>query len=308
MKKKCRFTFGPVPSRRLGRSFGVDIVPFKTCTYDCIYCQLGGTTHKTIERKEYIPILDVLGEISNSIMNIDADYITLSGSGEPTLNSGIGKLILGIKKLTSIPVAVLTNGALLSEKEVRDELSEADLVIPSLDAGRDEVFQRINRPHPAIEFSKMIEGAARLRKEFKGKLWLEIMLVNGINTSDREVKKLIPLIERIRPDRIQLNTVVRPPAEEGARLIPDNRMEKIEATLGPKVELIAKYERKYKGIPSSREEILNMLKRRPCSLDGLVSVTGLHRSEILKYIDAFKGKGVITTSSRKGQTFYRVKS
>lgn len=306
MKKKRRFTFGPVPSRRLGRSLGIDIVPFKICTYDCIYCQLGRTTCKTVEIKEYIPIADVLEEVKNLHKSIDADYITLSGSGEPTLNSEIGNLISGIKELTSIPAAVLTNGSLLSRKEIRNAIQKADLVIPSLDAGEDETFQRINRPHSSIKFDEMVEGIVQFRREFKGKLWLEIMFVDGINSSDTDIRKFIPLIDRIKPDRIQLNTVVRPPADEEIRQVSMERMEVIRKTIGPEVELITKHERTYDGLPPSGDEILAMLKRRPCSLSDLASVTGLHRNEILKYIGDFKEKRIITTTQGKGETYYRI--
>ena len=304
--KNRKFTFGPVPSRRLGRSLGIDIVPFKICTYVCIYCQLGRTTCKTVETKEYIPIADVLEEIKNLHKSIDADYITLSGSGEPVLNSGIGNLISGIKKLTSIPVAVLTNGSLLSRKEIRDAIQKADLVIPSLDAGENETFQRINRPHSSIKFDEMVEGIIQFRMEFRGELWLEIMFVDGINSSDTDVRKLIPLIDRINPDRIQLNTAVRPPADEGVRQVSMERMEIIRKTIGPEVELITKHERTYDGLPPSGDEILAMLKRRPCSLSDLASVTGLHRNEILGYVADFKEKGLITTTPGKGETYYKI--
>jgi wyosine [tRNA(Phe)-imidazoG37] synthetase (radical SAM superfamily) len=301
-----KFTFGPVPSRRLGKSFGIDLVPFKTCSHDCIYCQLGCTSNKTVERKEYVPITDVLREIESCLKEIDADYITLSGSGEPTLNSGMGDLICGIKKLTSIPVAVLTNGSLLPEEEVRDALSKADLVVPSLDASSEKTFQRINRPHPSLRFDRIVEGIAQFRRKFSGKLWLEIMFVDGINTSDAGVRNFIPLIERINPDRVQLNTVVRPPAEEGVHQVSRDAMERIRKILGPKAELIVEYDKEYEGMPPSGEEILATLKRRPCSLTDLVSCTGLHRNEILKYLTAFKEKGVITATLRNGETYYQV--
>lgn len=300
-----KFTFGPVPSRRLGRSFGIDLVPFKTCSYDCVYCQLGCTTNRTVERKEYVPVIEVLDEIKKRIGEVDADYITLSGSGEPTLNSGVKKLICGIKKLTPIPVAVLTNASLLSEKEVRDALTEADLVVPSLDAGREEIFRSINRPHASLCFDRMVEGIVSFRREFRGELWLEIMFIEGINSGDEEVRRFIPLIEKINPDRVHLNTVARPPAEEGIRQVPPNVMEGIKKILGHKAEVIVNYDREHEGISSSREEILSVLKRRPCTLSDLVSCTGLHRNEVLKYIAALKEEGVIIANSEGGETYYQ---
>ncbi len=304
MKNKSKFIFGPVPSRRLGRSLGIDLVPFKTCTYDCIYCQLGRTTDKTVEGKEYICVEKTLEELRNITGSVDADYITLSGSGEPTLNSGISKLIAGIKKISPIPIAILTNSSLLSEKRIRDEIKEADLVVPSLDAGDEKTFRKINRPHSSLKFETMVDGLIQFGREFSGRLWLEIMFVDGINSSLAEAKKLIPFIEEINPDRIQLNTPIRPPAEKSARQVPEEKLEEIRKILGPKAELIIRYERTYKGMHSSGNEILSMLQRRPCSLHDLASVTGLHRNEIIKYITALKEKGLITEIQRENETYF----
>ncbi len=301
---KPKFIFGPLPSRRLGRSLGIDPVPFKTCTYDCIYCQLGHTTDKTVKRKEYVCVEEMLKELRNIAGSIDADYITLSGSGEPTLNSGISKLIAGIKKISPIPIAILTNSSLLSEKRIRDEIKEADLVIPSLDAGDERTFRKMNRPHDSLRFKTMVEGLIQFGREFSGKLWLEIMFVDGINSSEAEAKKLIPFIEEINPDRIQLNTPIRPPAEKSARQVPEEKLERIRKILGPKAELIVRYEKMYKGIHSSENEILSMLKRRPCSLHDIASVTGLHRNEVIKYITALKEKGLITEILRDNETYF----
>ena len=174
--------FGPVPSRRLGFSLGVDTIPFKTCSLDCIYCQLGRTTNKTIERKEYIAGENILREIEEILKRKKKiDYITFSGSGEPTLNSRMEEMITQIKRLTSIPVAILTNGTLLYQPRMREELMEADLVIPSLDAVSEEVFEKINRPHHKLKINEVIKGINTFSQEFRGKIWLEIMLVKGVN-------------------------------------------------------------------------------------------------------------------------------
>ncbi|NPV49511.1 MAG: radical SAM protein, partial [Armatimonadetes bacterium] len=157
--------FGPVPSRRLGHSLGIDLVPYKTCTYDCIYCQLGPTTCQTVTRTEYVPLAEVVAEMSDRLaQGVQADYITLSGSGEPTLYSRLGEVVAALKAMTAVPVAVLTNGSLLSEPEVRAALAEADLVVPSPDAGDDATFQRVNRPHTAINFADMVDGLREFRK------------------------------------------------------------------------------------------------------------------------------------------------
>ena len=167
--------FGPVPSRRLGYSFGLDIIPFKTCTYDCIYCQLGKTTDKTSERTEFVPVNVIINELKNKLnKNIRIDYITLSGSGEPSLYSKLDELITEIKSLTSIPLAVLTNGSLLWDRHVQSGLGKADLVIPSLDAGSNETFQKVNRPCRELSFKKMVEGIINFSSEYKNEIWLEV--------------------------------------------------------------------------------------------------------------------------------------
>lgn len=172
------YPFGPVPSRRLGRSLGVDLVPFKTCSYDCIYCQLGPTTCKTIERKAWVPLEQVVAELPQRLAS-KPDYITLSGSGEPTLHAQLDELIARIKTLTDIPVAVLTNGSMLWQKDLRRQLLRADLVVPSLDAGDETMFQLVNRPHSQISLDKMLNGLVAFRQEFPGAYWLEVMVVGG---------------------------------------------------------------------------------------------------------------------------------
>ena len=203
--------FGPVPSRRLGRSLGVDLVPFKTCSYDCIYCQLGRTTCRTVNRQEWVPMDVVLDELKLKLAS-RPDYITLSGSGEPTLHSRLGELIEHIQAMTAVPVAVLTNASLLWQKEVREEVALADVVLPSLDAPDPERFAFINRPHPEITFDRLLDGLEMFRRECAGKYWLEVMLLDGYTTLPPQVRQLAEYVRRIRPDKVQLNTAVRPPA------------------------------------------------------------------------------------------------
>src|SRR5450830_92931 len=220
--------FGPVPSRRLGFSLGIDIIPAKTCTLNCVYCQLGPTPKLTLERKPYVSAETIIAEVTEFLeKNPRIDFLTFSGSGEPTLNSDLGKMIQGLKKITSIPVAVITNGSLLYRKEVRQDLMAADVVLPSLDAVSGEIFQAVNRPHPNLKPKVMIEGLSKFSREYPGKIWLEVMLVKGINDSKPELEKMRAIIKSLRIDRVrhsmslakadkvQLNTVVRPPAEEG---------------------------------------------------------------------------------------------
>ena len=237
---KCNHVFGPVPSRRLGRSLGVDLVPFKTCSYDCIYCQLGRTTNKTIQRKEWVPLDEVVAELKDKL-STRPDYITLSGSGEPMLYSRTGELIDHIKTMTDVPVAALTNGSLLWQPEVRSQLTNADLVIPSLDAGDKEMCQAVNRPHEDISFERMLEGLIDFRCEYEGQYWLEVMLLAGHNAIHVEVQKLAECVSRIRPDRTQLNTATRPPAEDWAAAIQRPRLKELAAMFNPPAEVIADF-------------------------------------------------------------------
>ena len=291
--KPFKYVFGPVPSRRLGRSLGVDLVPYKTCTYDCVYCQLGVTTAKTVKRKEYAPLDEVLAEIDRKLASgVTPDYITLSGSGEPTLYSRLGELIIAVKAKTDIPVAVITNGSLLSDPEVRGALIGADLVAPSLDAADAESFRRVNRPHAAITFDEMVAGLVAFRERFAGQLWLEVFLLDGVTATEDYVRKLATCIDRIRPDRIQLNTVVRPPAEASASAVPRERMERFAEMLGDNAEVIAGFEQasRRREVCATRDDVLDMLRRRPCSLDDIAQGLGLSRSDARKHLDRLEVK------------------
>jgi len=299
--------YGPVPSRRLGRSLGVDFVPFKTCTYDCIYCHLGRTTTKTIKRKNYIPVGAILKEIKEKLEKITTpDYITLAGSGEPTLHSGIAKIIAGIKEISPVPVAVLTNGSLLWLPEVRHALSGADLVLPSLDAGSEETFLRVNRPHRGIPFRQMVEGLCSFRERFKGPVWLEVFITGGITDSDDEVSKIRDLTERIAPEWIQLNTAVRTPAEAYAGPVPKERMEEIATFFGPRCEVIADYTVVHEsgGFFSTREDVLALLRLRPCSIDDISAGLALHRNETVKYVQELVDMKQIQSEKRRGTWLY----
>lgn len=302
--------FGPVPSRRLGFSLGIDTVPYKTCSLDCIYCQLGKTTNKTIERKEYISCEDILPEIEEILLKQKEriDYITFSGSGEPTLNSGIKTMINSIKKLTSIPIAIITNGTLLFQPETREELMEADLVIPSLDAVSEEVFRKVNRPHHSLRIDKIIDGLSDFSQEFKGKIWLEIMIVKGINDSPQEIKRMAEAIEKIKLDKIQLNTVVRPPAEEFAQPVNLENLKKIKRTLGEKCEVIAGFKRPNQEFYNKDIEkgILTMVKRRPVTLLDISRSLGIHQNEAIKYLNILEKEGQILTKVYREKRYYYV--
>ncbi len=301
--------YGPVPSRRLGYSLGIDILPFKTCSLDCIYCQLGPTERKTVQRKQYFDVETILGQIKNVIATGQrVDYITFSGSGEPTLNVCIGKLIREIKKHTSIPVAVLTNSTLLWNKSTREALSDADLVVPSLDAATQDIFDRTNRPHKSLNIQKVIEGLKNFRKEFSGKIWLEILLVKGINDSPAHLKKLKKIISEIKPDKIQLNTVVRPPVEKSALPLSPQELEKIRKLFGKKAEVVAEFDKSQHPAPAGdlEDAILAMVARRPTTLSDMSKSLGKHKNELIKYCDALIKEGKMRLVIHEGKKFYEL--
>jgi wyosine [tRNA(Phe)-imidazoG37] synthetase (radical SAM superfamily) len=303
---KREYIYGPVPSRRLGRSLGVDLVPFKTCTYDCIYCQLGRTTNKTIQRKQWASI-DIVIDQLKAKLNSKPDYITLSGSGEPTLYSQLEELICRIKDITDIPVAVLTNGSLLWLPEVRGALRSADLFVPSLDAGSNQMFQYVNRPHSDITFSRMLEGLLKFRDEYTGQYWLEVFLLAGVTTPETEINKLKTCISSIHPDKVQVNTVTRPPAEAFAERVPEKQLNVLTAQLYENAEVIADYKNVHKqqDFSSRREDVLTLLKRRPCSIEDIAAGLGLHRNEAVKYVEELSSVGRIEAKTQNQQLYYQ---
>jgi wyosine [tRNA(Phe)-imidazoG37] synthetase (radical SAM superfamily) len=304
-----KYFYGPVPSRRLGRSYGVDIVPFKVCTLDCVYCQLGKTTDRTIERKDYGPIEPILAELRETLAEgLEADFITIAGSGEPTLNLRLGELIDGIKKITDIPVAILTNGTLLYKKDVRADCAKADVVMPSLDAGDEQTFQKVNRPHNDISIENLISGLCAFREEFAGRIWLEVFFVEGLNTDAGQIPKIRDAIELIRPDKIQLNTAVRPTAEADIKRLDAEKLQAIAARLGPKCEVVADFSLSHHGrdLENKAEDVLSILKRRPCSLNDICSGLGIGRNEALKYVTGLQHKGIIHSEKKDGRIFFKV--
>lgn len=254
---------------------------------DCIYCQLGPSPRKTIRRKELVPVREVLTQIKAALAEgRRIDCLTFSGSGEPTLHSGLGKIIAGIKKITTIPVVVLTNSSLLTRPQARRDLLAADIVVPSLDAATPSVFAKINRPHTNLSAEKIIDGLVRFRDEFKGQIWLEVMLVKGVNDGPAHIKKLRKAIARIRPDRVQLNTVVRPPAEKSARALTLQDLETIKSALGGNTEIIASFKSGVQS-PSARDtaqEILAAVRRRPMTAKDLSAALGTPLEEVCAYV------------------------
>ncbi|GAB4151510.1 MAG: radical SAM protein [Planctomycetota bacterium] len=303
-----RYVFGPVPSRRLGLSLGVDLIPKKTCSYDCVYCQVGLTTVHTTERRTWIPTEEVKKEIALRLSeNPPLDYVTFSGSGEPTLGENIGELIRWVKSNYSCRTAVLTNGSLLWMPEVREDLEAADLVVPSMDSATEEGWRRINKPATDLEFPVVMEGIREFCAKRKGTTWLEILLVEGYNDSDDELEALAAESRALRVERIQVHTVTRPPSE-GVNPSPNAKLEKLAKMIGPKCEIVMPWAAAAIDSRSANEEaVLGMLSRRPCTVEDLSAGLSININEAAKLVSILLQKGVIAPHETAGRKYFSVK-
>ncbi len=305
-KKNYTSLFGPVPSRRLGVSLGVDLIPFKTCGFDCIFCQLGRTTNKTLDRREYISTDLVMNEITDWLkVGAEAHYITFSGSGEPTLHARFGDIIDGIRRVSSIPIALLTNGATLIDPDVREQAALADVVKVSLCAWDQFSLARIHRPHPDVTFKKLMEGIWLFKTAYQGELWLEVFIIPGINNNDRDVALIAELIAMLSPTRVQLNTAVRPACEPYVFAESRPELERLAAFFEPKAEVIANYSG-LMTIPIAVNEvaIYRLLQRRPCTLEQVSHAFGLHQTEIAKYLGKMLQTDRVRKTRRSGDTYF----
>ena len=307
-----KHVFGPVASRRLKRSLGVDLIPYKTCSFDCIYCEVGTTTDLTVERDEYIPCEAILADVEAYLHEFTSppDYITLGGSGEPTLHSKIGTIICEIKRMTDIPVAVLTNGSLLYQDEVAEALKNADVVLPSLDAAGDAAFQRICRPHPSLAIDTIIRALKTFRRSYEGEVWLEILLCRGINDVPHEIARLKDVVAQIDPHKVQLNTVDRPPPEEAVYPLTGNELADIQRVFGPKAEIVAKAgdEVTGAGSPDGTMRIVEHLKRRPETSEDLSKALRLDKDEVTDILDTLEKEGTIHKRLFDGRCYYHITS
>ncbi|MBN2281250.1 MAG: radical SAM protein [Candidatus Marinimicrobia bacterium] len=309
-----KFLFGPVPSRRLGISLGLDLVPKKVCSLDCVYCEVGKTTKLTLERKEYIPFEKIKHELTDYFNHHpDPDYVTFSGSGEPLLNSKILEVLQLIKQIRpAIPVAVLTNGTLFYDETVRKTLMDADVVLPSLDAATQAVFEKINRPVKGLSIEQYIQGMIDFSSDYKGKLWLEVFILPGYNDSTTELSELKKAIIKINPDSVQLNTLDRPGTVSNLKAATQAELQHvIDLWHLDNVEIISKAPAR-KNIQSFRQDIeqaiLETILRRPCTIDDLSQVLGLHMNEINKYLDVLDAEGKIEVIEGTRGFFYQVKN
>ena len=305
-----KYLFGPVPSRRLGISLGVDLVPYKTCSLNCIYCECGRTTNLTIKRKEYVPSDTVLAELKTFLEPAPKlDYITFSGSGEPTLHSGIGEIVKFLK--TNFPdykIALLTNGTLFCHPELIEEVSQIDLILPSLDAASDLIFKKLNRPFHELKIEKVIDRLIQLQKHFTGQIWLEVFIVPGLNDTEEEINRLKSAIQRINPDRVQLNTLDRPGTVSWVKPGTKDSLEKIAHQLGSKAEIIVNFQKREQIASYNADvesSILQTIKRRPCTVEDLSSTLGLHQNEINKYIETLLNRNLIRSEALERGVFFK---
>jgi wyosine [tRNA(Phe)-imidazoG37] synthetase (radical SAM superfamily) len=308
-----KYLFGPVPSRRLGVSLGVDLVPKKVCSIDCVYCEVGKTTKLSLSREDYISSDKIKTELEHYFKNNpQPDYITITASGEPTLNSNLGEIIRFVKQTKpEISVALITNGTLLHDSKVREAIKDVDLVLPSLDAGTEEAFRRINRPHKDLDFKQYIQGLIDFGKEFTGKIWLEVFILPGYNDSEKELSELKKLILKIRHDSVQLNTLDRPGTVANLRGATQVELQQvIDFWKLDDVEIIAKAKQGNNEQGSRKDTenaILETVSRRPCTLEDLTTILGMCDDEVSKCLDALVEKNLIETIEQERGVFYQSK-
>ncbi len=305
--------FGPVPSRRLGMSLGIDLIPKKVCSLNCVYCEVGKTTKLTVERLEYVKYDEVIAELKQFMSdNPKIDYITFSGSGEPTLNSRIGEVLNYVKiNYPDIKTAILSNGTLFSYKKLITEVLQADVILPSLDAASQSVFEKINRPHSTLKIGTYIQGLIDLRATYKGEIWLEVFFLKDYNDSKAELDLLKNAILKINPDIVQLNTLDRPGTLGGLISLSKIELQEIINYWNlPNVEIIASVQDRtsigsYSG--DIETAILETIARRPCTLDDLHRFLGIHVNEINKYLGTLEAANKIVTVNIERGVFYELK-
>jgi len=307
-----KYVFGPVTSRRLGKSLGIDPVPLKTCNWNCVYCQLGRTRPLTNVRREYVPCQEIIAEVQQVLAVHQAgaiDWVTFVGSGEPTLHSRLGWLIRQVKDMTTLPVAVITNGALLYLLEVRQQLTAADAVLPTLDAGSPRLYRKINRPWPVPTFERMIDGFVSFRKEFMGKLWVEVMLVNGLNDTQEALMDIATVVQSIQPDRVHINLPMRPPAEAWVQPPDREGVLRAIAILGENAGVVPPAQGRFdfSGHESINEAIVAILTRHPMHEEELIAaLEDWAPGEAHRILDRLRAGGQVQVVERSGKRFWSV--
>jgi len=304
------YVFGPVPTRRLGQSLGIDPVPLKTCNWNCVYCQLGRSKPMKNERADFFPAEDILTEVEDALKSHqpgEIDWITFVGSGETTLYTSLGWLIQEVKKLTSLPVAVITNGSLLHKREIRQDLSTADAVLPSLDAGTPDLYRRINRPYPTLSFESFIDGLIAFSEEYQGNLWVEVMLVKDLNDTEEELNKIATALERINPDEIHIMQPTRPPVETWVKPADEEGLKRALTILGDKARVIHPASGSFDlgGGKTIVEAVVGIVTRHPMREDELVeALNSWTAGDVAKTLFTLAESGKVQVVERNGVRFW----
>jgi wyosine [tRNA(Phe)-imidazoG37] synthetase (radical SAM superfamily) len=302
--------FGPIPSRRLGQSLGIDPIPLKTCNWNCVYCQLGRSRPMTNKRKVYVDPALVKAQLTgvlNSHLPGEIDWLTFVGSGEPTLHVGLGEMIQSIKEMTNIPVAVITNGALLFLPQVRDDLREADAVLPSLDAGNASLYKKINRAHPGVPFDQVITGLIAFRQVYQGKLWVETMMVRGVNDTEPALRQIAGVFEQIDPDEIHINQPIRPPAETWVQPTDEAGLLRARAILGENSRIFTFPEGHFEfgQFEDVVDAVLTIITRHPMRQTELEqTLRAWGKDEIGSALERLQASGRVQTVERYGIQFW----
>jgi wyosine [tRNA(Phe)-imidazoG37] synthetase (radical SAM superfamily) len=305
-----KYVFGPVPSRRLGQSLGIDTIPLKTCNWNCVYCQLGRTVPLTNERREYVPVGEILNEVEQILSSSGKrkiDWVTFVGSGEPTLHSRIGELIRSVKRITALPVAVITNGSLLYLPEVRDDLYAADAVLPTLDAGTAELYRKINRPHPQITFERLVNRLIEFRKEYSGKIWVEVMLVRGVNDTPDALIQIANVLQTIAPDAVHINLPTRPPAETWVQPPDREGLMNALSILGDIAEVVHPAEGSFSLNENENivDAVIDIITRHPMRQDELEKMLNNWSSgKVAETLEMLKSSGKAQVVERYGTHFW----
>lgn len=298
--------FGPVPSRRFGRSLGVDLTPGRSCSFNCVFCQVGRTADLTVQRREYVPTRNVLDELETWLQGGgEADVISLAGSGEPTLHSGFGEVLRFARDQSPFRTALLSNGTTFSMQDVREDACAADVVKLSLSAWDQASFEEINRPHPKLSLGEIIDGYIAFREIYEGEIWLEVFLVPGINSSEPDVRRIAGIAKAISPARIHLNSSVRPPAEGAVTPVSEQKLRRLCGLFTPTAEVIPEFRGRHGGtVCISEDEVLAVLKRRPCTVRQIAASLGSQPAEISEHIGNLAREGRVRSEMRGQEMYY----
>ncbi|MBN1968977.1 MAG: radical SAM protein [Candidatus Delongbacteria bacterium] len=307
-----KYLFGPVPSRRLGRSLGIDLLIEKICNFNCVYCEVAPTKVFGTERKEFIPAEEVISELKDYLIkNISSppDFITFSGSGEPTLHSKLGYIIDEIQKMTDIPVAVITNSGTITDPSVYNDLLKADLVIPSLDAVSRKVLYKINKIPPELDIEKMIDTLKKFTEEFSGEVWLEILVCKNINDQEEEFLNLKKAVDYINPKIVQVHTISRPPMAGKPGKADESSLKRLAEIIGEKATIVRSFNdlnRKSSGCSSDIELLKSLLRVRSCHLEEIVDATGISADTVLKLVNNLELEGVIKREIFDNNEYFKI--